>query len=167
VSDRESLDLPIGRWILWGLGAIVALGLILWFIFGRDNTESEEPPLADAEQIEWSIVLTDMTGATVILKADLPLGTPTETWQGEVMIARDISGGLEWDLEEELPVAVVEINGTDECDALNEHLAHWVSEIGAAEGEALNVQARAFAQHTVDHMRSLDCDIDESALDGV
>ena len=167
MTDRESLDLPVGRWVLWGLAAIIALGLILYFVFGRDDaTDSENPPPA-AGQLEWSIVLTDMSGATVTLKGDLPFGFPTETWQGEVMIARDASGGFEWDLEAELPVAVVEIDQTDDCDSLNEQLAGWVSEVGAAQGEAFNLQARAFTQHTVNHMRSVNCEIDESALDGI
>jgi hypothetical protein len=165
VSDRESLDFPVGRWILWGVLAIAALGGILYFLFGRDTSSEEEtPPPASGEQLEWSIVLTDQTGATVILKGDLPRGFPTETWEGESMITRDVSGSFEWDLDAELPVAVVEIDQTDDCAALNETLAGWVSEVGAAEGEAVNLQARAFAQHALNHMRSVDCEIDESVL---
>jgi hypothetical protein len=165
VSDRESLDFPVGRWVLWGLIAIAALGAILYFLFGRDTASDEgNPPPAAVEQLEWSIVLTDMTGATVILKGDLPRGFPTETWEGEAMITRDVTGSFEWDLDAELPVAVVEVDQTDDCDALNETLAGWVSQVGSAEGEAVTLQARAFTQHTLNHMRTEDCKIDESVL---
>ena len=168
MSDRDSLDFPVGRWVLWGLIAIAALGAILYFLFGRDTSvEEESPPPAAAEQLEWSIVLTDMTDATVILKGDLPRGFPTETWEGQSMITRDVTGSFEWDLEAELPVAVVEIDQTNDCDALNETLAGWVSQVGSAEGEAVTLQARAFTQHTLNHMRTVDCEIDESVLAGI
>jgi hypothetical protein len=165
-TDRESFDFPIGRWLLWGLVALVALGLTLWFIFGPANGEEDEPP-AGVEQIEWSIVLDDMNGETVTLKGDLPFGFPTETWEGPSMITRSNTGDFEWDLDQELPTAVVAIEAIEDCDALNLELAAWVAEIGAAEGEAHTWQSRAFTQQTLNRMRTLDCEIDESLLQDV
>jgi hypothetical protein len=164
-TDRDSMEFPLGRWLLWGLLAVAAVAVVLYLLFGNDDpdTNSESPP-AGVEQLDWSIVLEDMNGETVTLKGDLPFGFPTETWQGTNMITRSTTGDFEWDVEQELPTAVVAIDAIEDCDALNLELAAWVSEIGAAQGEAHTWQSRAFAQHTLGRMRSLDCSIDESIL---
>jgi hypothetical protein len=111
--------------------------------------------------------LVDQTGATVTLKGDLPEGRTTETWRNEIQLIRSPGGTFEWDMDARLPAAVVAIDEADGCDALNSELDSWVGEIGSATGEPQQWQARAFVQYTVDTMRLADCDIDESALQGV
>lgn len=166
-SDRD-LDLPIGRWLLWGLGALAALTLIILGIIWLTDDEDQgsgEPEAGD--QVEWSIVLTDQTGDTVTLKGDLPTGRATETWRNDIQLIRSPGGTFEWDMDAELPAAVVAIEENDGCDALNAELDTWVVEIGSATGEPQQWQARAFAQHAVDTMRDAGCEIDEDMLQSV
>ena len=165
----DTFHFPLGRWLLWGLLAVAVLVAIIILI----NTwvGSDEPdPEAGTEvgpQVEWSIPLVDQTGDTVTLKGDLPGGTTTETWRNDIQLIRSPGGTFEWDMDEELPVAVVAIDASAGCDELNAELDSWVSEIGTATGEPQQWQARAFAQHALNTMRAQTCEIDESALAGV
>lgn len=153
---------------MWGLLAVVILAaIVLFFVWLGAEEEAATGTTEAVEQVEWSIVLTDQNGDTVTLKGDLPLGIPTETWQNDFMIARSTAGSFEWDLEAGLPAAVIDIDETEDCDGLNAQLAMWVSTAGDALGEADNYQARAFAQYALVTMRSRDCEIDESALQGL
>jgi hypothetical protein len=168
-GSGDDLEFPIGRWLLWGLVGIAAVALVvLFFIWFAD----EEDPEGDAggevgPQVEWSIELVDQNGDTVTLKGDEPSGRTTETWRNEIQLIRSPGGTFEWDMDERLPAAVVAIDESDGCDALNSELDSWVGEVGTATGEPQQWQARAFAQHTVDTMRTAGCDIDESALQTV
>lgn len=166
-SPRE-LDWPTRRWLLWGLLAVVVLAAIVLFFIWFANQETSPAEEAAEEgvgpQVEWSIVLTSQTGDTVTLKGDLPNGTTTETWLGEARLIRSAGGTFEWDMDQELPVAVVEIDNAGDCAALNEELDVWVEEIGTAVGEPQHWQARAFAQHALDTMGAQSCEIDEDAL---
>lgn len=166
-SDKD-LDLPIGRWLLWGFGALAALTLIiLGIIWLTGDDEGEGEDVAAGDQVEWSIVLADQTGDTVILKGDEPTGRTTETWRNDIQLIRSPGGTFEWDMDARLPVPVVAIEETDGCDALNAELDTWVVEVGSATGEPQQWQARAFAQHAVDTMRDASCEIDEAALQAV
>jgi hypothetical protein len=166
-QSRDSLDFPTRRWLLWGGIAIVALAAVVIFFIWFGNTPGETPPSSapTADQMEWSIELVDITGDTVTLKGDLPLGFPTETWQNDFQIARSVGETFQWDLDLELPVTVVAIDGAGDCDNLNGLLADILSEGGAAAEPGL-WQAYAFAQHAVDTMREQGCTIDEDALEG-
>jgi len=166
-KSGDDLDLPIGRWLLWGLAALAALTLIILGIIWLTNDDegSGEPEAGD--QVEWSIGLADQTGNTVILKGDLPTGRTTETWLDDIQLIRSPGGTFEWDMDAELPVPVVAIDESDGCDALNAELDNWVAEVGAATGEPQHWQARAFAQHALDTMRAAACEIDEAALQAV
>ena len=167
-KSGDDLDFPIGRWLLWTLAAIAGLALIVSLIISLTSDDAD--PAASVEvgpQVEWAIELADQTGDTVTLKGDLPTGRTTETWRNEIQLIRSPGGTFEWDMDAELPAAVVAIDEAGGCDALNSELDSWVGEIGAATGEPQQWQARAFAQHTVDTMRLAGCDIDESALQGV
>lgn len=166
-NSDEDFKFPIGRWLLWALGALAALVLI---VVGLNWFSSEETPEATQDtlvnpQIEWSIVLIDQNGATVTLKGDLPRGRPTETWQDDSLLLRSAEGTFDWDMDLELPVAVVEIDEAAGCDGLNNQLDVWVAEIASVEtGQAEHWQARGFAQHALDVMKSSDCEIDEATL---
>jgi hypothetical protein len=165
----DTFHFPLGRWLLWGLLALVAVAGIILLI---NSLVSSEDPDTEADtdvgpQVEWSIVLVDQTGDTVTLKGDLPSGRTTETWRNDIQLIRSPGGTFEWDMDEELPAAVVGIDASAGCDELNAELDSWVSEIGTATGEPQQWQARAFAQHALDTMREQACEIDESALAGV
>ena len=165
-SPRD-LDWPTRRWLLWGLVAIVVVAaVVLFFVWFADDT-TEPPPESVGPQAEWSIPLTDMSQQTVTLKADLPAGIETETWVDEVMLERGTGDRWAWDMDEELPEPVVEINASADCAELNAHFDEWVAVIGAAEGEVFNWQARAFTQHALNSMRSASCEIDPDALAAV
>lgn len=164
-SPQDDFEFPTRRWLIWGVVAIVILAgviLIINWLTGEDDPESG----ATAEQMEWSIVLTDLTGDTVTLKGDLPFGFPTETWQNDFQVARAVNGDFEWDLDLELPVDVVAVDEASGCEELNAVLAGIV----AARSDALEPgiwQARAFAQHAVDVMRARDCTVDEDMIAGL
>jgi hypothetical protein len=167
----RDLDWPTRRWLLWGLGAIAVLALIvlffIWFA-GEETTPAEEAAEEGiGPQMEWSIVLTSQTGDTVTLKGDLPDGVTTETWQNDIRILRSPAGTFEWDMNQELPAAVVQIDNAQGCDALNAELDTWVADIQVETGEAQVWQARAFIQHTLDRMQSEGCEIDEDTLSEV
>lgn len=166
-NPDNDLDFPVGRWLLWGLGALAAMALIIFGIIWLGDEEEPVPGGEAGPQVEWSIGLTDQTGDTVTLKGDLPTGRTTETWRNDIQLIRSPGGTFDWDMDAELPAAVVEIDQSDGCDALNTHLAHWVAEVGTATGEPQQWEARAFTQHTVDTMRSSDCEIDEAMLQAV
>ncbi len=165
-SDND-LDFPVGRWLLWGLAALAAMALIILGIIWLTDDDEPVPGGEAGRQVEWSIDLADQTGDTVTLKGDLPTGRTTETWRNDIQLIRSPGGTFEWDMDAELPAAVVDIDDSDGCDALNTHLTHWVAEVGTATGEPQQWEARAFAQHAVDTMRSSDCEIDEAMLQSV
>lgn len=162
-KSSNDLDLPIGRWIIWGLVAVVGLAAIVLFFVWLGAEEAEPVPEV-GEQFEWSIVLVDQTGDTITLKGDKPLGIPTETWQDDSQVSRELQGSFEWDTDAGLPAAVVEIDGIEGCEALNVELAKWVDGIGAAEGDAFNWRARAFTQHTLDKMAADGCEVNDEEL---
>ena len=167
-GQPRDIDWPTRRWLLWGLVAIAVLAVIVLFFiwFGEEDTSPAEERAEEATgpQVEWSIVLTSLTGDTVTLKGDLPAGTVTETWQNDIQILRSPAGTFEWDMDQELPVAVVEIDDVEGCDGLNAQLDFWVADIQAETGEAQQWQARAFIQHTLNRMQTEGCELDESAL---
>jgi len=161
-SPRD-LDWPTRRWLLWGLAAVGGLILIVAFFIWLGSEEAE--PVAEVgDQFEWSIVLVDQTGDTVTLKGDEPLGRPTETWQNDFQVSRDLQGSFEWDTDAGLPADVVEIDAIEGCEELNVELGKWVDGIGAAEGDAFNWRARAFTQYTLDKMRTDGCEVNEDEL---
>lgn len=169
-SPRD-VDWPTRRWLLWGLLAVlVVTAITLFFVFlgnaENEQTQDQDPPPEGVEQLEWSIVLADMTGDEVTLKGDLPLGIPTETWQNDFQVARTVGGAFEWDLDAELPATVVEVDEAADCDALNAILADLVSGADTALPAEL-WHARAFAQHTINTMRDQGCTIDDAALQGL
>jgi len=160
-TDRDSLDLKFGRWLLWGLVAVVALIVIVIFFTNLARDSSETPPPA-AEQVEWSIALTEYTPTLglITLKGDVPLGTPTETWQNDFMLARTVGGvGFTWnmDVNPEVPTPVYDIDRASGCDALNNELNNWANEIPVAAGDARRAEASAFAQHALDTMLAEGC----------
>lgn len=166
----RDIDWPTRRWLLWGLGAIlvvVAIGLFFVFLGNEENAAEETSPTLEAtNQMEWSIVLTDLTGDEVTLKGDLPDGFPTETWQNDFMVARSVGESFEWDVDQELPVRVVEIDEAADCAALNSILTDIVSAANEAPEPGL-WQARAFAQHALNTMSSQNCEIDENDFAGI
>lgn len=167
-SPRD-MDWPTRRWLLWGFLALLgvtAIALFFVFLGNAENNQSESAPPDDVEQLEWSIILVDMTGDEVTLKGDLPLGAPTETWQNDFQVSRTATGSFEWDLNSELPATVVAIDEAADCDALNAILAEIVSGADDALEPGL-WQARAFAQHAIDTMRDQGCEIDDAALAGI
>ncbi|HEX6287208.1 MAG TPA: preprotein translocase subunit SecE [Acidimicrobiia bacterium] len=170
-SPRD-IDWPTRRWLLWGLLAVlVVTAITLFFVFlgnaENEQTDNEAAPPEGAEQLVWSITLVDMTGDEVTLKGDLPLGMPTETWQNDFQVTRTVGGAFEWDVEQELPATVVEIDqAAGDCEALNAILAGLVSE-GDQALEAELWHLRAFAQHTINTMRDQGCTIDDAALQGL
>jgi hypothetical protein len=148
------------------IGGLAVIVLILvWY--GNARTDETTTTATAAEQVEWSIALTDMAGQTVTLKADLPLGTPSETWLDQIQLERGVGDRWQWDMSQELPEPVVAIDNAADCDALNVLLEEWLTGIGAALGEVYNWQSRAFTQHTVNTMRTDGCTIDESLLTGL
>ena len=166
MTEQDDFGFPLRRWLLWGLVAVVALGAIIFFLTSLgDDEPTDTVPAAD--QVEWSIVLTDQTGDTVTLKGDKPRGVATETWVDDEMIIRDPSGTFDWDMELGLPVAVVDIDEAEGCDGLNAQLDAWAGEVGAATSEPEHWQARAFAQYTLDTMRTQSCPLDEATLNAV
>ena len=169
-SPRD-VDWPTRRWLLWGfLAVLVITAIALFFVFlgnaENEQTQDQDPPPEGAEQMEWTIVLADMTGDEVTLKGDLPLGFPTETWQNDFQVARTASGSFEWDLDAELPVTVVAIDEAAGCDALNA----IVTEVVNGADQALEPglwQARAFVQHAVNTMRDQGCELDDADFAGI
>ena len=168
----------MGRWILWGLLAIVVLGLIILFFsqLGDDSDGSATPSTllpAGGEQVEWSIEVSEYGNAPgpVTLKGDTPLGFPTETWKDDFMVTRSVSGSFEWNMavDPALPIPVYEIDqmvvaGSDSmCGDLNSILNTWGTQIAQALGEAESLQAQAFAQHAANTMNDQGCAI---RLDG-
>jgi hypothetical protein len=169
-SPRD-IDWPTRRWLLWGVVAIAALAavvLIIVWLTGGDDPDLEGDTLTPegVEQIEWSIELTNLTGDTVTLKGDLPLGYPTETWQNDFQIARSVDGSFTWDLDLELPDAVVAVDEAADCDSLNALLASYAAE-GVGADEPGLWQARAFSQHAINALNAQGCEIDEELLSGI
>jgi hypothetical protein len=165
--SNGDLDLNIGRWLAWGVLAIAALALIVFF-FIRLGDETE-PTAASTllpgggEQVEWTIDVGEYAPApgVVTLKGDTPLGFPTETWKDGVMLARSVDAGqFEWnmDVTPEVPLPVFEIDEAATCDTLNELLNEWASATGSAFGDAQRAQAEAFAQHALDTMVDQGCE---------
>ena len=161
-GSQSGFDFPTRKWITWGLIAILALVALIAVIIILDdgNTTPEIPEGTD--QMEWSIVLTDQTGVEVTLKGDEPLGFPTETWEDDVNLSREVQGTFEWDVGLKLPTAVVDINEAGDCDVLNTELIAWGQAVGQALGDARKLQARAFTQHAINTMRDQGCEFDLS-----
>jgi hypothetical protein len=169
MADQSPRDLewPTRRWLMWGLLAIVALAVVIgFFVWLGDEEEAADTTVPVGEQLSWSIELVDLTGDTVTLKGDLPLGFPTETWQNDFQVARSVNASFEWDLEQELPVAVVAIDEAADCEALNVVLADILADANDAEEPGV-WQARAFAQHAVNVGRDQGCTLDEDMLESV
>lgn len=168
MTDRSSgFEWPTRKWITWGLIAILALVALIVVInvIGSDaspDVGGGNP--ADVEQMEWSIVLTDVTGVDVTLKGDEPFGFPTETWENDFLLERQVQATFEWDVDAELPMAVVDIDNADGCESLNGQLIEWGQQAGQAAGQARKLQAQAFAQHAVNTMRDQACELDLSSL---
>ena len=164
-TSRDDFDFPTGRWLLYGVIAVGVLAvLILGFVALLDD--GTEETAAPADQMEWSIVLTDFTGDTITLKGDRPLGYPTETWQNDFQVARAVNGDFGWNLDLELPLDVVAADEANGCDELNVILAGIAESVGDALEPQL-WQARAFAQHTIEVMRSQGCSIDEDLINSL
>lgn len=163
-GSQGGFDFPTGKWIAWGLVAILALAAFIAVILIIDdgNTTPETP--AGTEQWEWSIVLSDMSGVTVTLKGDAPIGFPTETWEDDFLLERQVQDTLEWDLDLHLPVAVVDIDDAADCAALNTQLISWGEAVGQEPLEARTRQAQAFTQHAVNTMRVQGCEFDLTEL---
>ena len=167
MTDRESLDLHFGRWLLWGLLAMVSLTVAV-ILFANISRDSSEAPPPAAEQVEWSISLQDYTPTlgVITLKGDVPVGTPTETWQDDFMLARTVGGaGFVWNMDAtpEVPVPVYDIDqARGSCDQLNNELNNWANEVGTAAGDARRAEASAFAQHALDTMLAEGCQPSET-----
>lgn len=167
-TDRESLDLHFGRWLLWGLAAVVGLIVVIIFFTNLARDSSSPPPDVGA-QVEWSIQTSEYTPTPghVTLKGDVPLGFPTETWKDGFMLARSVDATqFEWnmDISPELPTPVYDIDqDRGSCDDLNNHLNDWANQVATAPGDAQRTQASAFAQHAADTMLAEGC---EPSLDG-
>jgi hypothetical protein len=159
MTDRESLDLNWGRWLLWGVLAIAALVVVtLFFVNLGDDTET-----AAGEQVEWSIEVSEFAPSPgeVTLKGDTPLGFPTETWKDDFLVARSVGESFEWnmDVSPEVPTPVYEIDKAGSCDELQGLLDQWATEVAQAAGEARRAEAEAFAQHAVNTMQDQGCEI--------
>ncbi|MEE8374859.1 MAG: hypothetical protein V3S26_00885 [Acidimicrobiia bacterium] len=159
MTDRESLDLNWGRWLLWGVLAIAALiAITLFFVNLGDDTEATA-----GEQVEWSIQVSEYAPSPgeVTLKGDTPLGFPTETWKDDFMVARSVGESFEWnmDVSPEVPTPVYEIDVAGSCDALQGLLDRWATEVAQAPGEARRAEAEAFAQHAANTMGDQGCQI--------
>jgi len=163
MTDRESLDLHFGRWLLWGLLAVVAL-LVVVIFFTNLARDSSEPPPEVGEQVEWSIEVSEYAPSpgSVTLKGDVPLGFPTETWKDGFMQARSVDASqFEWnmDVSPEVPVPVYDVDqDAGSCNDLNDHLNDWATETAQAPGDAQRTQAEAFAQHALDTMLAEGCE---------
>jgi len=162
MTDRESLDLNWGRWLLWGVLAIAALVVITLFFVNLGNDDET----AAGEQVEWSIEVSEYAPSPgeVTLKGDTPQGFPTETWKDDFMVARNVGESFEWnmDVSPEVPTPVYEIDEAGSCDELQGLLDQWATEVAQAAGEARRTEAEAFAQHAVNTMHDQGCEISTS-----
>lgn len=145
---------------------VIILGFVWFGNAASDPAAVEEVEGGTGPQVEWSVVLTNQGGQTVILKADEPDGIMTETWIDEAMLERGAGDRWSWDMDAGLPGPVVDIDAAADCAALNAELDAWVSNVGQALGEVFDWQSRAFAQHALNTMTAQSCEIDESALQG-
>lgn len=162
MTDRESLDLPLGRWLLWGLAAILGLLAIVIF-FASLTQDTSSSPTAAGEQVEWSIQTSEYTPTPgqVTLMGDVPLGFPTETWKDGVMLARTVDVSMfDWkmDVDPEVPIPVYDIDQAGSCAELNDELNDWASAVASAQGDARSAEASAFAQHALDTMVADGCE---------
>jgi hypothetical protein len=159
----------MGRWLLWGLIAIVALAVVVIIINNyAEDIEAEAttvPTLipGGGDQVEWTIQTSEYTPAPgeVTLKGDTPLGFPTETWKDGFQLARSVGESFEWNMEvdPEVPMPVYEIDQAGSCEELNEILLEWANAVSTAAGEARRAEASAFAQHAANTMNEQGCEI--------
>jgi hypothetical protein len=170
-QGHETPNLPIGKWVLWGLLAILVLviGYIAVSAFLVSNDESPEgTPTTIRPQVEWSIVLTDGNGSEVTLKGDEPVGFPTEVWVDGSMMGRQVGNTFEWtmDAEPPVPTAVYDIDrivadneGDPEamCEALGTSVEEWVAATESAAGGQARTWHEAFVQHAVNTFRDNGC----------
>ena len=167
-NESSGFEWPTRQWITWGLiavGALVAVIVVINLIGNDSSPDAGGGNPSDVEQMEWSIVLTDMTQVEVTLKGDEPFGFPTETWEDDFLLERQVQATFEWDLDQKLPVAVVDVDNAEDCESLNSQLIDWGQQAGQAAGEARLLQAQAFAQHAINTMRAQSCEVDLSGLD--
>ncbi len=169
MSQREDFNFNFGRWLLWGLLAVIALIAILVF-FANLNADIEAgsttPPTllpGAGDQVEWSIVASEYTPSPgkITLKGDTPMGFPTETWKDDFMLARSVGESFEWnmDVSPEVPAPVYEIDEAGSCDELQGLLDRWATDTAQAPGDARRTEAEAFAQHAVNTMQEQGCQI--------
>ncbi len=169
MTQQDSFHFNWGRWLLWGLLAVVGLIVTLIF-FANLNADIEAgsttPPTllpGAGEQVEWTVEVSEYAPSpgTVTLKGDTPLGFPTETWKDDVMLARTVGESFEWnmDVSPVVPTPVYEIDEAGSCDELQSLLEGWATDVAQAFGEARRAEAEAFAQHAVDTMRDQGCEI--------
>ncbi|MGB7861058.1 MAG: hypothetical protein WBM90_11220 [Acidimicrobiia bacterium] len=166
--DHELPSLHLGRWLLWGLLALIALtAVVVWFAnVGREieATETTIPaviPGNDGEQVTWSIVASEFTDTPgeITLKGDVPVGFPTETWRDGEMLARSVGETFKWDMSRnpEVPEAVAAVDDAADCAALAVLLKQYEDEVGEVAGEPLFVAWSAFAQYAFDAMMDQGC----------
>jgi hypothetical protein len=163
MTDRESFEFPLGRWLMWGFIALVAVIVGLAILAGIFSGDEDTDPGATADQVEWSIEVSEYAPSPgeVTLKGDVPLGFPTETWKDGVQLLRSVDARqFEWNMNvsPEVPVPVYEIDEASDCGELNDLLSEWASNTGSAPGEGQRAQAEAFAQHAYDTMMERGCE---------
>ena len=161
MTDRDSLDLNIGRWLWLGLLAVVAVIVLVVFLANILPGGDDDGDTTSAEQVEWSIVASEYTPnpGEVELKGDEPFGVPTETWLNGLLLARTAGGSFDWNMDSSppLPMPVFDIDeDRGDCD---DHLEVWANETASAPGEARRAEASAFAQHAVNTLNSEGCEV--------
>lgn len=160
MTDRD-FEFAWGRWFLWGLVAIIGLGVVIWLFFSWGDDTEEIP---DVPKVEWSIEVSEYgpTPGEVTLKGDEPAGFPTETWHEDVLLARTVDArAFEWNMEvsPEVPAPVYEIDQAGSCEELETLLLQWADTAGSAPGDARRTEAGAFAQHALNTMQDQGCEV--------
>ena len=104
---------PFGKRLLLGLTAVTLLATAC----GGEPVDE----IPDVEKVEWTIEVSEYAPSpgTVTLKGDVPLGFPTETWKGDVLLARTVDArAFEWnmDVSPEVPIPVHESDEAGDGD---------------------------------------------------